>query len=221
MKVAADRFESRIQTLSMEDFPTLPDLAPGGGVAINRELLRQMVMKTQFAITSEDTRYFLNGALFVVAARRDDARGDGRSPPGHREGAARGRSEGGGDAHDPAEEDALGARPPARRGEEEIRFARDESHIFFRIDGRLLVSRMIDGAVPRVRAGHPEEQRQARRVRARPVPERHPARRAAVERALARRQVLDRAGAGRDRVADARPGRGARADRRRVRRARP
>ena len=28
--------------------------------------LRQMVAKTQFAITGEDTRYFLNGALFVL-----------------------------------------------------------------------------------------------------------------------------------------------------------
>ena len=33
-------------------------------------------------------------------------------------------------------------------GEEEIRFARSDSHIFFRIDGRLLVSRMIDGQFP-------------------------------------------------------------------------
>ena len=28
--------------------------------------LREMVAKTQFAITGEDTRYFLNGALFVL-----------------------------------------------------------------------------------------------------------------------------------------------------------
>ena len=29
-----------------------------------------MIAMTQFAITGEDTRYFLNGALFVLRARR-------------------------------------------------------------------------------------------------------------------------------------------------------
>src|SRR6202021_1204189 len=31
-----------------------------------RAAIREMVAKTQFAITGEDTRYFLNGALFVL-----------------------------------------------------------------------------------------------------------------------------------------------------------
>ena len=71
-----------MQTMSKDDFPTLPDLAAGEGVAINRKVLREMVAKTQFAITGEDTRYFLNGALFVRALRRDDAGGDRRAPAG-------------------------------------------------------------------------------------------------------------------------------------------
>src|SRR4051795_3717709 len=66
VKVAADRFDSRMQTLPREDFPTLPDV-PGGTTAnLPRESLRQMIAKTQFAITGEDTRYFLNGALFIL-----------------------------------------------------------------------------------------------------------------------------------------------------------
>src|SRR5216110_3855304 len=64
VKVAADRFDSRMQTLPREDFPTLPE-APGAvSAGLPRESLRQMIAKTQFAITGEDTRYFLNGALF-------------------------------------------------------------------------------------------------------------------------------------------------------------
>src|SRR5205814_7893359 len=66
VKVAADRFDSRMQTLPKEDFPTLPE-APGTvSAALPREALRQMISKTQFAITGEDTRYFLNGALFIL-----------------------------------------------------------------------------------------------------------------------------------------------------------
>jgi DNA polymerase-3 subunit beta len=148
VKVAADRFESRIQTLSMEDFPTMPDLAPGGGVAINRELLREMVMKTQFAITSEDTRYFLNGALFVVAHDAMTL----VATDGHRLAIVKAERAG-----DPKVEETRTILPKKTlselsrllaEGEEEIRFARDESHIFFRIDGRLLVSRMIDAQFP-------------------------------------------------------------------------
>src|SRR5436309_11398704 len=66
VKVAADRFDSRMQTLPREDFPTLPE---GGAVptaTLPRSALKEMVAKTQFAITGEDTRYFLNGALFVL-----------------------------------------------------------------------------------------------------------------------------------------------------------
>src|SRR5581483_8406499 len=66
VKVAADRFDSRMQTLPREDFPTLPE--SGGAVVtpLPRAALKEMVAKTQFAITGEDTRYFLNGALFVL-----------------------------------------------------------------------------------------------------------------------------------------------------------
>src|SRR3989440_6875081 len=66
VKVAADRFDSRMQTLPREDFPTLPEASGAGRALLPRTALKEMVAKTQFAITGEDTRYFLNGALFVL-----------------------------------------------------------------------------------------------------------------------------------------------------------
>src|SRR5512134_1164042 len=66
VKVAADRFDSRMQTLPREDFPTLPEGTGAGRATLSRAALKEMVAKTQFAITGEDTRYFLNGALFVL-----------------------------------------------------------------------------------------------------------------------------------------------------------
>jgi hypothetical protein len=43
----------------------------GGTVRPSRPIgLREMVAKTQFAITGEDTRYYLNGALFVLRPTR-------------------------------------------------------------------------------------------------------------------------------------------------------
>ncbi|MBA2258497.1 MAG: DNA polymerase III subunit beta, partial [Acidobacteria bacterium] len=65
VKVAADRFDSRMQTLPREDFPSLPEATGSYSATLPREVMKQMVAKTQFAITGEDTRYFLNGALFI------------------------------------------------------------------------------------------------------------------------------------------------------------
>jgi DNA polymerase-3 subunit beta len=66
VKVAADRFDSRMQTLPREDFPTLPDASGKPRATLPRTALKEMVAKTQFAITGEDTRFFLNGAKFVL-----------------------------------------------------------------------------------------------------------------------------------------------------------
>src|SRR5437867_13222611 len=51
VKISADRFDSRMQTLPKEDFPTLPDSAVAGGALLPRAALKEMVAKTQFAIT--------------------------------------------------------------------------------------------------------------------------------------------------------------------------
>src|SRR5204862_7205096 len=60
VKVAADRFDSRMQTLPRGDHPTLPEATGSYSVGLPRHVLRQMVSKTQFAITGEATRYLLN-----------------------------------------------------------------------------------------------------------------------------------------------------------------
>src|SRR5919109_90144 len=66
VKVAADRFDSRMQTLPREDFPAVPDASGSTSATLPRAAVKEMVAKTQFAITGEDTRFFLNGALFIL-----------------------------------------------------------------------------------------------------------------------------------------------------------
>src|SRR6187551_3593324 len=69
VKVAADRFDSRMQTLPREDFPAVPEASGKSRATLPRNPLKEMVAKTQFAITGEDTRYFLNGAKFVLTPK--------------------------------------------------------------------------------------------------------------------------------------------------------
>ena len=149
VNVSAERFDSRMQTLPKEDFPTLPD--PGGDAAeaIARDALRSMVTKTQFAITGEDTRYFLNGALFVLRPGTMSL----IATDGHRLALAtaeREREEAGGDEVQAIlPKKTLGELSRLlASGEGNIRYTRGESHLFFEIDGRLLISRMIDAQFP-------------------------------------------------------------------------
>src|SRR3989441_4805987 len=161
VKVAADRFDSRMQTLPREDFPTLPESGAGAPSAtLPRSALKEMVAKTHFAITGEDTRYFLNGALFVL-------RPDSMSlvaTDGHRLAlvtvARDGQSKKDGrGAGTPGVEDAeIKAILPKKTlgelarlladGDDDIRYERGENHLFFDVGGRLLISRMIDGQFP-------------------------------------------------------------------------
>jgi DNA polymerase-3 subunit beta len=155
VKVAADRFDSRMQTLPREDFPTLPDASGTVSADLPRDAVRQMIAKTQFAITGEDTRYFLNGALFML-------RGDSLglvSTDGHRLAhitVPRDAKTGKGAKADGEENRVILPRKTllelgrllAEGGEEPIRYERGENHLFFTVGERLLISRMIDGQFP-------------------------------------------------------------------------
>jgi DNA polymerase III subunit beta len=151
VKVAADRFDSRMQTLPREDFPTLPDASGTFSATLARDVVKQMVAKTQFAITGEDTRYFLNGALFIL---RPDSMSL-VSTDGHRlalvtvpREAGKGKDKDGEDRVILPRKTLLELGRLLSEGEGEIRYERGENHLFFDIGGRLLISRMIDGQFP-------------------------------------------------------------------------
>jgi DNA polymerase-3 subunit beta len=150
VKVAAERFDSRITTMPRDDFPTLPEGSGSAGATLSRESMRQMVSKTQFAITGEDTRYFLNGALFVLKP------GDMSlvATDGHRLALVTVKRT------EAAPEEELEARIilPKKtllelgrllaEGGDVVRFEKGENHLFFDVGGRILISRTIDGQFP-------------------------------------------------------------------------
>jgi DNA polymerase-3 subunit beta len=150
VKIAADRFESRMQTLPREDFPSLPEPTGVTTAALARSAVKEMVAKTQFAITGEDTRYFLNGALFVL--RPDEM--SLVATDGHRLALVNIARNGGSKTAD--ENKAI--FPKKTLGElgrllmegdgEDISYERGENHLFFNVGDRLLISRMIDGQFP-------------------------------------------------------------------------
>ena len=154
VKVAADRFDSRMQTLPREDFPTLPETGAASGTAratLPRSAVKEMVAKTAFAITGEDTRYFLNGALFVLRPHEMSL----VATDGHRlalvtvvrdSNAERGAAD---EVKAILPKKTLGELSRLLQdGDADIQYERGENHLFFDVGGRLLISRMIDGQFP-------------------------------------------------------------------------
>ena len=147
-RVSAERFESRRPTLPREDFPSLPESGGATKSTIKGSVLREMVAKTQFAITGEDTRYYLNGALFVLRADSITL----VATDGHRlalvnatrEPAAKGADE----VKAILPRKTLSELSRLLTEDVDIQYERGENHLFFEIGQRLLISRMIDGQFP-------------------------------------------------------------------------
>ena len=150
VKVAAEKFDSRMQTLPRDDFPTLPEAGTGQRVVLQRTVLREMVTKTQFAITGEDTRYFLNGALFVL----DGDQMRLVATDGHRLALVSATRE----AEKDAKNGGVRAILPKKTlwelsrlladGDGDVQYECGENHLFFEVDGRQLISRIIDAQFP-------------------------------------------------------------------------
>jgi DNA polymerase-3 subunit beta len=148
VKVAADRFESKMQTLPREDFPTLPEATGRGAVTLPRKGLRDLIARTQFAITGEDTRYYLNGAQFIVKGTTMVM----VATDGHRLALVTSQ----------LAADATGTEFKAiipkktltelsrllSDGDSDIVYELGENHQFFHVGDRLLISRIHEGQFP-------------------------------------------------------------------------
>ena len=155
VKVTAERFDSRIQTLPREDFPSMPDAAGEDTARLAAGRLAEMIARTQFAITGEDTRFFLNGALFLLSSSSMSL----VATDGHRlalaSAAGKGAEDGaGGDDGEPSRvilpRKTLSelARLLGEDGAEEVAYEQGENHLFFGVGARQLISRTIDAQFP-------------------------------------------------------------------------
>ena len=148
-RIKCERVEFKMAGLPREDFPSLPDGKGGRGVEIPAALLNGLIQRTAFAITAEDARYYLAGALLVLEK-------DGASmvaTDGLRLAWAQRKS-----ALKMAE--AVRVLVPRKAiaelprlveelgGEESVSFHQGEGHIVFTAGGRTLASKMVEAQFP-------------------------------------------------------------------------
>ena len=157
--LVSGRSKTRIAGMSRESFPELPAM-PAPLAEIPLGLLASMIAKTVFAISSEESRFTLNGALLVlkkgglVMVATD----------GHRLAMIESSAE------LPGVTGAYRALLPRKAmlelqklaGESGsdaiVRFAGDENHLFFKIGERLLLSRKLTGNFPDYERVLPKDQ---------------------------------------------------------------
>ena len=65
-RIQCDRSEFRVAGLPREDFPNLPDGRSARTIKLPVLALKRVIQRTQFAITAEDARYYLAGALLLL-----------------------------------------------------------------------------------------------------------------------------------------------------------
>jgi DNA polymerase-3 subunit beta len=139
--------EYKIVALPKENFPSIPEAAPASA-QLSGILLKSMIQRTMFAITQEESRYSLNGALLALLP------GEIRmvATDGHRLAMVSKSMD------MPGVDVEVRALIPRKTlveiqkliGDQDVmlEFGRDENHLFFTVGGKQLVSRIMAGQFP-------------------------------------------------------------------------
>jgi DNA polymerase III subunit beta len=148
--IVSGRSRTRIAGMSRESFPELPTL-PEAIAEIPIKALASMIARTSFAISMEESRFTLNGALLLM-------RPEGMTmvaTDGHRLAYVQGKPDESGAA--PKQFRAL---IPKKAMAELVKlsddggpdakaiFAGDDNHLFFQVGHRLLITRKLTGNFP-------------------------------------------------------------------------
>ncbi|MEM6423045.1 MAG: DNA polymerase III subunit beta, partial [Pseudomonadota bacterium] len=151
LNVSAGRSKFRISTLPREDFPLMASSEYAVSYLAPAPVLRRLFDKSKFAVSMEETRYYLNGVYLHVAEEEGVKHLRAVATDGHRLARI--------DADLPvAAEDAPGVIVPRKTvgelrklledDEAEVQVSVSETKIRFAVGQLVLTSKVIDGSFP-------------------------------------------------------------------------
>jgi len=143
--ITAGRSRTRIAGMSAESFPEVPP-TPDGTLEVPVAGLLALVARTRLAITTEESRFTLNGALF---SRRNESL-EMVATDGHRLAYAHVPLSGAGEGTTKflIPMGAIKVLPGVTAGAGTVKVSVDDNHIFFRSGGATLVARKLTGNFP-------------------------------------------------------------------------
>lgn len=148
-RIRCAQSDFRVAGLPREDFPSLPETRHGRSVALPAGLLRALIQRTAFAITAEDARYYLAGALLML--EKDSA--SMVATDGHRLAWAQRR------LTTPLSEalrlliprkaiSELGRLMEEVGNDDTVALQRSDTHLLFEVAGRTLASKLVEAQFP-------------------------------------------------------------------------
>ena len=158
VQIRSGRSNTKMVGMARANFPALPLFPAESALQLPAQVLRQLIARTIFSISNEESRYTLNGALLVLKPESLTM----VATDGHR----LAHIEHGGTKL-PVSGELKVVVPKKAMAElstllnssdaQTVEFAKDESTLFFRIGGRLLTSRQLTGQFPNYEAVLPRE----------------------------------------------------------------
>src|SRR5215467_13925480 len=159
VSIRCGRSNTKMVGMAKSNFPSLPVFPTSGVISIPAQVLRGLIARTGFAISNEESRYTLNGALMVLKPESITM----VATDGHR----LAHIERSGERFEGVSGEMKTLVPKKAMDElktlldstdvETIDFAKDESTLFFRIGPRLLTSRQLTGQFPNFEAVLPKD----------------------------------------------------------------
>lgn len=162
IQIRSGRSNTKMVGMAKANFPALPLFPAESAIKLPAQVLRNLIARTIFSISSEESRYTLNGALLLLKPESVTM----VATDGHRL------------AHVENVNSKIGVSgelkvlvPKKAMGElssllnasdiQTVEFAKDESTLFFRIGSRLLTSRQLTGQFPNYEAVLPRDNNKA------------------------------------------------------------
>jgi len=146
VKLSCNKSNFRLAGISREQFPEVPSFK-SAPMKLSADIFNHFIQNTAFAITNEQSRFTLSGAKFMV----DGAMARMVTTDGHRLAFIEKKL-------NTEATDAMDALIPkkalmeltkiARDAKGEVSFGEDPNHIYFEVEGRLLITRKLSGTFP-------------------------------------------------------------------------
>ncbi len=159
VQIRSGRSNTKMVGMARANFPQVPEFPATGALSIPAASLRNLIAKTIFAISNEESRYTLNGALLILKAESIPM----VATDGHR--LAHIEKTGENFPSIGAEKKILIPRKALAELQsllsasevESVEFADDENTLFFRVGHRVLTSRKLNGQFPNYEAVLPRD----------------------------------------------------------------
>ena len=157
--IRSGRSNTKMVGMARANFPALPNFPTADVVKIPAAVLRTLIGKTIFAISNEESRYTLNGALMVLKPESITMVATDGHRLAHIENTNAKFKGVSGELKTLVPKKAMAELNSLLQASDadEIEFAKDESTLFFRIGGRLLTSRQLTGQFPNYEAVLPRD----------------------------------------------------------------